>query len=149
MRGKKKKFTFKIDDNGCFVITSHILTNPKKAPVTSKRGRKMTIPRYVYEECFGEIPEGMVLRHKCDNHICVNPAHMETGSQLDNIRDRVIRGRGTVGEKNPGCKITQDTARVIRALQGITPINKVAELYNISITQVRRIWTGENWKEAI
>ncbi len=149
MRGRKMKFQFEIDERGCFVITSHKISNPKKAIVTVKRGKKMTVARYIYEECFGEIPEGLVVRHKCDNTNCINPAHLEVGTQLDNINDAVVRGRTTRGEKNPSRKLTQQQADEIRNLQGKIPIPRVAEKYNISCSQVRRIWTGENWKEAI
>jgi len=109
--GRKRKFTFEIDNNDCFVVTSHKTKNPKNAACTSKKGKKMTIPRYIYEECFGEIPEGMVVRHKCDNINCINPEHMELGTQLDNIQDMVERGRSTKGEKNPTSKITTSEAK--------------------------------------
>ena len=149
MRGRKAKFSFEIDDNNCFNITSHKINSSKKAVCTVKHGKKMTIPRYIYEECFGEIPEGMVVRHKCDNTNCVNPEHMELGTQLDNIKDTVERGRTTRGEKNPASKINAQIAKEIRELQGKLSIEKVSEKFNISVTQVWRIWTGENWKEAI
>lgn len=32
--------------------------------------------------------------HKCDNTWCVNPEHLFTGSNLDNIKDRISKGRG-------------------------------------------------------
>lgn len=37
--------------------------------------------------------EGVVLRHSCDNAACVNPGHIELGSQADNMRDMVERRR--------------------------------------------------------
>jgi hypothetical protein len=49
--------------------------------------------RHVYEECIGPIPNGLILRHKCDNPPCVNPNHLEPGTQKDNARDRDERGR--------------------------------------------------------
>lgn len=35
----------------------------------------------------------LVIRHACDNPRCVNPLHLETGTQADNIRDMHLRGR--------------------------------------------------------
>lgn len=32
-------------------------------------------------------------RHKCDNPNCVNPDHLEWGTQADNINDAKVRGR--------------------------------------------------------
>lgn len=39
------------------------------------------------------IPSGLVIRHKCDNPGCVNPDHLEIGTQKDNNIDKILRGR--------------------------------------------------------
>lgn len=44
----------------------------------------------------GPIPDGAVIRHRCDRPACVNPNHLEIGSQADNVRDRDERGRTVV-----------------------------------------------------
>ena len=48
--------------------------------------------RAMVEVTRGVIPDGAVVRHKCDNPPCVNPDHLELGSQLDNMRDLAERG---------------------------------------------------------
>lgn len=47
--------------------------------------------RVSYEIYKGQIPEGHHILHSCDNRICVNPEHLRTGTNLDNVRDRVMR----------------------------------------------------------
>ena len=39
------------------------------------------------------IPSGMVVMHTCDNRRCFNPQHLRLGTQSDNIRDCVAKGR--------------------------------------------------------
>ena len=37
---------------------------------------------------------GMQANHHCDVKLCVNPEHLYEGTQRDNVRDMVQRGRG-------------------------------------------------------
>lgn len=39
------------------------------------------------------IPKDKVVRHKCDNPKCSNPHHLQLGSQAENLRDLIDRGR--------------------------------------------------------
>ncbi len=45
----------------------------------------------------GSDPEGLVIRHTCDNRGCVNPEHLVAGTTADNVADRVSRGRSATG----------------------------------------------------
>lgn len=49
--------------------------------------------RVSYEAFVGEIPAGMVVRHRCDTPLCINPNHLEIGTQKDNANDMMVRGR--------------------------------------------------------
>jgi hypothetical protein len=50
--------------------------------------------------------DGLVIRHTCDNPRCINPAHLIVGTQSDNMRDKVERGRSNRGEKHYKSKLT-------------------------------------------
>lgn len=45
----------------------------------------------IYEYCFGKIPKGKIVRHKCDNTRCVRPSHLIIGTKKDNRRDFMER----------------------------------------------------------
>ena len=42
------------------------------------------------------VPEGLVIRHSCDNPPCCNPDHLDVGTDADNARDAIQRGRRRV-----------------------------------------------------
>lgn len=60
---------------------------------TLRYGHEFIVPRHMYRLFVGEIPEGMFVRHKCDNPPCCRPDHLELGSQADNMRDKTERLR--------------------------------------------------------
>lgn len=44
------------------------------------------------------LSEGALARHTCDNAGCVNVRHLVAGTTVDNVLDRVSRGRSAKGE---------------------------------------------------
>lgn len=57
------------------------------------KGRKWNAHRLSWVVHNGDVPDGSVIRHKCDNRKCVNPEHLDIGTQADNVRDMWERGR--------------------------------------------------------
>ena len=51
----------------------------------SVRSKKLEAHRYAYESCIGPIPKGLEIDHLCRNPLCVNPAHMEAVTHIENI----------------------------------------------------------------
>lgn len=59
------------------------------ARVMEKKGygkyKKEYAHRFMYKTIKGEIPEGLVIDHRCRNKRCVNPDHLEPVRQRENV----------------------------------------------------------------
>ena len=92
---------------------------------------------------YGPIPGGLVVRHLCDNKRCCNPSHLSTGTQLDNIQDKVVRERQARGEGNGNSKLTESQVKGI--LSDSRPYNLIAHELKISPSLVSRIRRKKSW----
>jgi hypothetical protein len=68
-------------------------------------GRMVLAHRVAYTFFIGEIPEGMVIMHLCNNPGCVNPVHLRIGTQAENIAYCIASGRRAKGERNGAAKL--------------------------------------------
>lgn len=50
--------------------------------------------RIAWELSNGHISNGLRVLHKCDNPVCCNPMHLFLGTQADNVKDMLTKGRG-------------------------------------------------------
>jgi len=113
-------------------------------------GRLVLSHRISYELSFGKIPKGISILHTCDNRRCIRPQHLYSGTQFDNMRDMVLRGRraDTRGEKNPHSKITSKEILKIRRLyaKGDTTHHKLADMFGLSYGYISYIIRRISWK---
>lgn len=56
-------------------------------------GKSISSHRFSYLHFNGEIPDGMIICHKCDTPACVNPEHLFVGSYADNNKDMFEKDR--------------------------------------------------------
>jgi hypothetical protein len=106
--------------------------------------------RWAYEKWKGEIPAGLVVRHACDVPSCVNPGHLILGSQVENIRDKVMRGRQAKGERMFASKLTESQVKEIR-IRLARPNRGYSSLgreYGVDRKVISRIHRMQAWKHV-
>lgn len=105
--------------------------------------------RFSYSAYKGQIPEGLMVLHSCDNPLCVNPEHLSLGTAKDNNddRDRKGRHRSLKLDQHPRTKFALTDIDDIRASQ--TPATELAAIYGVSKGTIAAIKTGRNWKSHI
>lgn len=80
--------------------------------------RHIRAHRYSYEHFVGPITLGMLVCHKCDVPLCVNPDHLFLGTQTDNMRDKFRKGRANIkfGVEASTAKLTEKDVLEIREI---------------------------------
>jgi hypothetical protein len=102
--------------------------------------------RLVYEMTHGVLPQGVVVRHTCDNPPCVNPFHLVTGTHVDNQADKVARGRQAKGEALGSSKLTEAAVREIR--QSADSWQALAVKFSVTEGTIRAAAHRQTWKHV-
>lgn len=58
--------------------------------------RNVRAHRFSWSLVNGPIPDGLMVCHRCDNPRCVRPDHLFLGTNRENIRDMMAKGRHSV-----------------------------------------------------
>lgn len=107
--------------------------------------------RYAYADQHGEIPDGIEVRHKCDNPPCCNPNHLELGTHLQNMQDMVERRRlpDRRGERSYFAKLTERDVVEIRVRLSLGQTHaSIAADYGIKPVTVTAINGRRTWKHV-
>ncbi len=105
--------------------------------------------RHSYRIFVGGIPPGKVVRHRCDNPSCVNPAHLILGTRADNNKDALERNRHAKGScRRPD--VTEEMVRLAREDFHAGRINTVqaAERIKMSRSQTSDVLWGRLWRHV-
>lgn len=104
-------------------------------------GKSVGAHRAAWYYSYSEWPYPM-LRHACDNRICVNPSHLTVGTHKENMQDLTNRNR-------QASKLTLPDVRRIKQqiAQGARNVDLARE-YNVAPNTIRSIRLGKNWKHV-
>lgn len=90
----------------------------------------------------GEGAHGTVVMHTCDNRKCVNPKHLRLGTQGDNVKDMIVKGRKVSGTPS-GIEHWRSSIKnqadidLICSTKGKT--KELAERFGVDVCTIKRI----------
>lgn len=131
----------------CWVWTAN---GESKYGAISVDGTIQYVHRYSYQLHVGAIENGMEVCHTCDNTRCVNPAHLFLGTNLDNVNDKVSKGRQVKGEDcNLSVLTEKQVLEIRRRSRSWHPIDgrkPLAIEFGVEPSTIWKIVTRRTWK---
>lgn len=142
METSREKFLEKASPEGltgCWLWTGGYGGN--NYPIMYHEGKAKKVSRFAYEEFKGEIYMGNVIRHLCHTPSCVNPEHLEQGTQKQNIHDSLLAGRLKQKLSN------SDVVNILNEYKpNIVSLKMLADKYGCSKRNILDIIKGRKFK---
>ena len=130
----------KATSSGCWEYTGNRLPKGYGMVYTGQGGTRY-VHRIMFEHANGYLPP--VVRHRCDNPPCCNPAHLEPGDIATNNADTAERGRVARGDGNAAARLTADQVLAIRSSADLQA--DLAVRYGVSQSTISEIKNRKRW----
>lgn len=111
--------------------------------------------RYAFHLANGWMPSGhkrgdLIVRHRCDNRLCCNPAHLELGTHKENTEDCRVRGRWIYPPRPKGAaayraKLTDQQVAWARKASASMKMPEIAAALGVHLETARRIVKGQSY----
>lgn len=108
------------------------------------KGKSRRAHRVSWEITYGDIPKGMYVLHKCDNPACVNPNHLFLGTQEDNMRDMIQKGRKVKPSKLSDADVIGIRARYATGTETLAGLGRE---FGLTKQAIWRTIKYKNWKD--
>lgn len=161
---------FNTSNEGCWEWTARLTKDGYGQFRTGGKGSpNVPAHRVAWTLAYGDVPDGLLVLHRCDNRCCVRPDHLFVGTPADNSADMVAKARAASGsrnarfgakdfpqptrerrargEHNGWARLTEDDVRVIREAYATGQWRQVdlAERFGTPQTNISRIVNRRAW----
>lgn len=131
------------DREGCWIWQGTVNGQGRPTFAVDQGQRKVSASRYAYWLANGTIPDGTVICHRCDEPLCVNPAHLFAGTQAENLADMTAKGRrarvGLSGGAHPNARLSDaDAANIAGELAGGASATVLARKHGVTRSAIYR-----------
>lgn len=134
-------------NTGCFLWVGAVdafgygQISPKRR--RSDPAHEIKAHRAAWVNLFGPIPQGLFICHKCDQRLCVNPAHLFVGTAEDNNRDARQKNRHAHRATHGMAKLSEE--QVCEILHSHDTGASLAIRFGVSQAAISNIRTGKRW----
>jgi|WetSurMetagenome_2_1015567.scaffolds.fasta_scaffold34565_3 hypothetical protein len=113
------------------------------------KGKIVLAHRYSFVLSGKVLKNKEVVMHICNNKKCVNPNHLESGSQSDNMKDAASKNRMKYGENHHMTKLNKKQINQIRMLwkKGLITQKNISKLFKTSQQTISRIVNNKIWNK--
>lgn len=112
-------------------------------------GKTQLAHRIAYQSHYGDLQDDLLVRHKCDIKLCVNPAHLEQGTHQENTQDSIDRNRyaKTYEQNKRNAKLSKEDISTIKELHSSGMSQRdIAKIFKVHNSTICLIVNDKAWR---
>ncbi len=111
------------------------------------KGERFYTHRLAYQLHYKKNPGSLFVCHSCDNPACCNPHHLWLGTNEENMRDKIEKGRQQIGSEHHHAILNEEKVKEIVELlkESELTFRQIGARYGVSVEAISNIRNGNSW----